>query len=114
MAENEAGFLPPAGVGGWIVFVTRRFVFASALLKLELATGAPAAVKAVVFLLSDWAIRSGLRNQNWPKPASSCAAPKWSVGFTWPPNSQPSSLLLTSKKVVWSACTFTWSRLPSG
>src|SRR5207248_11334850 len=96
----------PIFVGGWIVFMTSRFVFTSEELKAELATGAPEAVNAVVFRLSACAIWSGLSHQYWPKPASSWRSPKWSEGFTCPPNIHPSSLLLISLKVHSSACTF--------
>src|SRR5216117_604070 len=44
MAVKAAGFLPGVVVGGWIVFMTSRFVFTSEELKAELATGAPEAV----------------------------------------------------------------------
>src|SRR2546426_11631682 len=92
MAVNAAGFLPGVVVGGWIVFVTSRFVFTSEELKLPLATGAPEAVNAVVFLLSACAIRSGLSHQYWARPASTWTLPKWSDGFTCPPSVHPSCL----------------------
>src|SRR6266403_4063319 len=86
MAVKAAGFLAGVVVGGWIVFVTSRFVFTSEELKAELATGAPEAVNAVVFRLSACAIWSGFSHQYWPRPASSWRSPKWSEGFTCPPN----------------------------
>src|SRR4029077_16733396 len=107
MAVKAAGFLPGVVVGGWIVFVTSRFVLKRAELKAEFATGAPDAVKAVVFLLRACAIWSGLSHQYWPRPASTWTPPKWSKGFTCPPNIHPSSLLLISLNVHSSACTFT-------
>src|SRR5438093_7175714 len=107
MASKEAGFFPPFGVGGWMVLVTSRFVFASELLKPEFAIGLPLESKPVVFRLSDCAIRSGLSHQYCPSPPSSWRLPRWSEGFTCLPNIQPSSLLATSEQVAWSACTFT-------
>src|SRR5438132_1501858 len=114
MAVKAAGFLPGVVVGGWTVFATSRFVFTSEELKAELATGAPETVNAVVFPLSACAIWSGFSHQNWPRPASSWRSPKWSEGFTCPPNIHPSSLLLISLNVHSRACSFTWSRAPSG
>ena len=64
VAVNAAGFLPPAGVGGWMVLVSSRFVLVRELLKPEFATGVPAAVNAVVLRLSAWAIRSEFNHQN--------------------------------------------------
>src|SRR5205809_2173353 len=114
MAVKAAGFLPGVVVGGWIVFVTSRFVFPSEELKAELATGAPDDVNAVVFRLSACAIWSEFSHQYWPRPASSWTSPRWRDGFTWPPNIHPSSLLLISLNVHWRACTFTWSRATRG
>src|SRR5213076_779068 len=114
MAVKAAGFLPGVVVGGWIVFMTSRFVFASEELKFELATGAPEAVDAVVFLLSACAIRSGLSHQYCARPASTWTLPKCRDGFTCPPIVHPSSLLAISANVHWKACSFTWSRTPCG
>src|SRR5205809_3963731 len=107
MAVKAAGFFPGVVVGGWIVFVISRFVFTSEELKFELATGAPEAVNAVVFLLSACAIRSGFSHQYWARPASSWTPPKWKDGFTCPPNIHPSSLLLISANVHSRPCSFT-------
>src|SRR5881396_1620937 len=101
MASKDAGFLPPVGVGGWIVFVTSRFVFTSELLKPELAIGFPLESKAVEFLLRACAIRSELSHQYWARPASIWTPPKCRDGFTCPPNIHPSSLLAISANVHW-------------
>ena len=76
-------------------------------LKFEFATGAPDAVKAVVFRLVAWAIWSGLSHPYWPMPASICSGPMCMDGFTWPPNMHPSCLLLIWLKVHCSAKSFT-------
>src|SRR5213078_17655 len=114
MAVKGAGVLPGTVVGGWMCFVTSRFVLTRVELKFGLATGAPEAVKAVVFLLSDCAIRSGLSHQYCARPASTWTLPKCKDGFTCPPSVHPSWLLLTSSNVHWKACSFTWSRTPCG
>src|SRR2546422_11721889 len=109
MAVKAAGFLPGVVVGGRIVFATSRFVFTSEELKAELATGAPEAVNAVVFRLSACAIWSGFSHQYWPRPASSWRSPKWSEGFTCPPNIHPSSLLRSEERRVGKECRSRWS-----
>src|SRR5882762_4443775 len=60
-----------------------------------------------VFVLSACAIRSGLSHQYWPMPASTCRFPTWPLGFTCPPNIQPSCAFETSLYVHSSAWTFT-------
>ena len=107
MAENAAGCFFPFCVGGWMCCTTIWLVLTSVELKFEFATGAPDAVKSVVFRLVAWAIWSGLSHQYWPMPASSWTGPTCMVGFTWPPNIHPSGLLLIWLKVHCSAKSFT-------
>ena len=64
MAVNDAGGLPPGGVGGWMVLFTSRLVLTRELLKFGLAIGLPDESNEVVFLLSACAIRSGFSHQN--------------------------------------------------
>src|SRR5438552_3524353 len=114
MASKDAGFLPPVGVGGWIVFVTSRFVFTSELLKPELAIGFPLESKAVEFLLRACAIRSELSHQSWARPASIWTPPKCRGGFTRPPNIHPSSVLALCATVHGRPFSVRWSRVRRG
>ena len=86
--------------------MTIEFPFASFIVVKRLL------LRSTLFVLRLCAIWSALNHQNCPMPASSCAGPRWSDGFTCPPNIQPSSLLLTSLKVHCSACSLIWSSEP--